>query len=91
MEKYFLHLLSITHTDLHYKILHYSIHTNEYTCKCNRDKANLTPYCDFCNITEDITHLCKRIKTIWTHYQPPKNNEQTIHTISTYPNDKLKW
>ena len=74
------------HIDLHYKILHYAIKTNEYIYKCSRDETNLSPYCDFCNITEDILHYMDTIPFIL-----PKNYKQTIHTISTHTNNKLKW
>ena len=63
---------SQTHTsDLLYRLLHYVTTTNKYIFTISRDKKNLTPNCDFCNITEDNLHLfikCNRIQNIWKYY-----------------------
>ena len=42
-----------TTADLLYRLLHYVTTTNKYTFTISRDKKNLTPNCDFCNMTED--------------------------------------
>ena len=50
--------------DLLFKILHYAIKTNNYIYRLSRDKTDLKPYCDSCNLIEDNIHLftiCKRI------------------------------
>ena len=60
-------------TDLHFKILDYSIKTNEYMHKCTDD---VKPSSDYCRQIENNVHLfitCPRIKKIWTDY----------HTIPT--------
>ena len=77
--------------DLHFKILHYSIKTNEYMHKCTRD---VKPNCDYYRQIENNIHLfitCPRIRQIWTGYQPiltkltniQNKPEEHILTLST--------
>ena len=83
-------------TDLHFKILHYSIKTNEYMHKCTHD---VKPNCDYCRQIENNIHLfilCPRINQIWTHYQPTLTKltniqnkpEEHILTLSTANQNK---
>ena len=59
-------------TDVLYRLLHHSLKTNQYTCKCNGNKTNLSTNCDFCNNTEDLLHLFTKC-----------NNKKYLETLPT--------
>ena len=70
-------------SDLLYQLLHYVTTTNRYTFKISTDKKNLTPNCDFCNMTKDNLHLftkCNRIQNIWKHYHATYQKLTKQHT-----------
>ena len=47
--------------DLLFKILHYATQTNNYVYRISRNKTDIKPYCDYCNLVEDNIHLLQHV------------------------------
>ena len=79
--------------DLLYKFLHYAIKRNNFVFNISRDKTDLSPNCDHCQMTEDNIHLfttCNRVKKIWTYFQPTykKLSKMKTYTPTTHSHTK---
>lgn len=56
--------------EFNYKLLNDILNNNVYVSKWNKD---VSPFCTFCNIEEDIKHLsydCESVKPIWKKLVP---------------------